>query len=377
MKRKTIVSIFTLILVLLALSGCKTRAHFDGQVPYDNMKLPNALGTGDGLTWSDKGWYFNNGLALYFLPKGSSRFIFLEHLIYKDDQAIPQEETGYYKSYQDSPACHDSLINLDDKLFYMSSYEDVEGNKKYFLNCLNAGGRERAQLLELSFDPYAFLVNQGHILVTEFAQDGACQIHLYNPQLKEKLVTLPKNVNKLYAAEQGFYLVTDEQRDDVYMESLYQLDFEGDFTLLDEVGGFVSFVSGDYYVLNERIGGEEEKTRSILKKMNGQVVLEDPDRDICFVDDQYYYTEAKGPVQVYARYHLKGDLDAVLVPSEALGSLGQPIISEDKDFDGIERILGDEFLVRQLDRDRGQLIYILGSFASGDFKILDSSAMEI
>lgn len=331
----------------------------------------------EALTYSEKGLYFNDGQDLFFLANGDKKCKFLEHLTYKDDMSTETRNFGNFKSYIERPVAGDITLAYGEKLYYTSLYEDIQGNKKIRVNTLDQIGKNKQKLLEISFEPYNLLINEGKILMCEFAKNDKCKIHLYDQNLKEKIIEMPYTVSSLYSGDSCFFFVADEMKDGIYKEYLYKIDYEGNTTLIEQINGNIVFVGDNSYILLEFINGDEKNTKSILKNMKGEILKEEIERNIMFVDDNYYYTEAKGSKQAYGRYTLDGKLDKELIPQDQLGKMGQAVFSKEKDYESIERVIGDEFLVRQLDRTKGFLIYIMGSFKTGKFRIIDSSALEL
>lgn len=376
MKRMGSLVFIVFIIIIFNLAACNNAEKLEADLEYDNIKLPNYSMIEYALTYSDKGIYFNDGMDLYYMPRNGDKLTFLEHLIYQDDKPISMDEAGNYSYYQEMPGAHNLTLNMGESLYYTAFYEDIKGNKYYSLNRLNNLGKNREILLKLNYEPRNFLVHKNHILISEYSINNSTRLHIYDSRFNEKTIEVPWDIGEIYAGEQGFNCVGDKKINEKLISCLEHIDFDGNEKILDQINGNISFCSNKYYILISFINNDENKTKSILKNMDGSIIREEKDRDIVFVDDNYYYTESKGDKQIYGRYNLNGSLNAELIPSETLGKMGEAIYSREKDFDSIERIIGDEFLIRQLDRQKGYLIYIMGSFKTGKFRIIDSSALE-
>lgn len=359
-----------ILALLILLTACGGGEKLKTDVPINSMDHPSFRNNDRNIAFDDKGMYLARDGALYYKDKAADQFVFLTYLCYADDQPIENLDEVQMESYREDLAAYSTIILYDQHLYFITRYSDIEGQNKYYLNRVDSAGQNKERLTELTFEPAMFVINQGHVLITGFSTEDNLDLHLFSPSLEEKVIETGTYVGNMYPIDGGFLFDTVESDENSYKEALNKLDYEGQVTKVDEVEGNVVFATDKYYILCQFLEPDAEKTKYLIKDYEGKVLVEEEDEEIVFVDDNYYYTESKGEVQEYGRYHLDGKLDSKIIPSQKLENLGRSIFKEQSDFDSIARVIGDKILSAQLDEVTNILTYFTGSFETGEFQVL-------
>ena len=369
MKKK--IYIYILIAILL-FSSCSKKDN-NANSTYENIKLPNALMTEQNIAYSEDGLYLLSDFGdLYYMEKDDDKFVFLNYLNYKDDKPIKMGEEGDIKNYSEYP--FGNIIHyLDGNLYYLAEYRNVENVVNFNLYKLDKTGGNREKILTIKHEPYNFLFSNNHFISIELDKDNNSIVHIYDKDENEKIITFDKWLSSIYALDDSFIVIGDEYVDGVYMETLYRIYFDGTYEEIDKANGNFIFADKDKYILSEFIDNNDMDTISYIKDYDGNILTENKEINISYLDDKYYYGESKNMPMEYFRYTYDNELDSKISPYQKLGQIGEAVMIDQMDYDLIYRIVYGNTLTMQYDRGKGERIYILGNFDTGEFTVINNS----
>jgi len=293
--------------------------------------------------------------GIYYVPDYQNTLYFAENdgtsypltsLVFLDGEPA---DPGYvdvieFDQYYDQCMLGSPIVYYDDKVLYLSLYENIEGEQKYRLNAVVKDGSGWKTILELTFEPYFFMICDAYIVVSERDSYGTGgDIHVFDFSGKElALITNDESVMNLYVGDGNGYVRT--------MENLYRISFS-DMTLekVNQEEGVYLFVNDGkaaYYTYPENFEETDDWSllpihAGIMDLESGQEVLGLEDCIIDYFDENYIYAvKLKEEHSRFLVMDWQGNVVSEIVPYESLGesAVTQLVIMQEEDFGDIVRV---------------------------------------
>lgn len=328
MFQKSYQCLFCLSL-LLTMMGCSSNTLIK-----EDEITPFEQGTYDSraVMIGDNGYYIPEDYSITYYEYGSNEGIDISPFIYTDDE--PANPDGYtYNKYFDSICEMMSIYYFDDSIFYLTNYENVEGESWYSFMQMSSDGTTRQELLKFDYVPCwcnngTLLMQKNRIFILEegdestnetFTFDTQHTIHMYDLNMKELGTFTAEDAVQLYASGDRVYFLKENSNKVRYIDlnddQLHQLDYEESES--------ICFINGDHYATYTTTANGDLYTISITSHYKdletGETELSFENELLYGFDEKFLYaSQIFGGNQIYRIYNLDGSLYREIIPSALL-----------------------------------------------------------
>lgn len=334
-----------LVFILIILGGCQKESIKSEKL--DPMLQSTGFNQSANTSFSEKGFYYAQEGLLHFVSYNDDEAIYLGSLNMADDKSFDTSGIDYDRYIELQTL---NILYYDKHIYYVTYYESVEGDIKYFLKRVDEQGKNPEQLIAIPFSAMTFFVDEAKAYIVSFDNDDKSQVMVYD---------LNTNESVLHEVEFGPMLTVRCSGTSLYfhlIEEIIEVKKET-FELIkrivpDNPLEYILFINGDYVITHttnvlETADMTEplEITASLYKQ--DQLIMTFDTELINYVDEEYVYTSQLEGNQIYRKY----DMDKNLISEIVFDGKGMNLRDFDKfgykvTADVISKISTDEMLSR-------------------------------
>lgn len=256
------------------------------------------------------GYYIQNlnDNALYYIE--GNQFTFINSCCFQDDQFVKDNQISYkrYESYIEAGM---GFYVLDDAIYTLATYRNVEGETWCSFVQMSLDGKNLKELFKLDFQPYnQFTIHENRVYLIENTSNMT--IHILSLSGKELKTIKDTYADSFFISANKIYLRNGEV---------------GHFSYLDENDEIVNVPIQDHEYV-EMVNNNHISTISYTDE-NTMVShyrniddLNDihlfTNEIITYFDDEYIYTSQLYGLQKYRIYDLDANLIQEIIPSQSI-----------------------------------------------------------
>ncbi len=299
---KKVLALFVLVSLLV---GCRTTIEINDSISEEDQSVYHPL----PIAKYKDGYYIQNlnNNALYYIEGEKETLI--NYCYFQDDQFL-EENHGSYKRYESYIEAGMGFYVLDDAIYTLATYMNIEGEAWYSLVQMSLDGKELKELFKLDFQPYNnFTIHNNKVYMIE--NISHMTIHIFSLTGKEM-----KTIKDTYA--DSFFI----SKDKIYLKN----GESGHFAYLDENDEIVNVpIQNDEYVemVNQdsisTISYDDNTLVSHYRSINDlQDIHIFSNEMITYFNEQYIYTSQLEGEQKYRIYDLDANLVQEIIPSQSI-----------------------------------------------------------
>ena len=325
---------FKFLLILPLLISCTTSIEIKESIDVEDQSVYHPL----PIAKYDEGYFIQNlnNNALYYIENNQSTFI--NYCYFHDDQFVEgkQESYKHYESYVDAGM---GFYVLDDAIYTLATYQNVEGEIWFSFVQMTLDGTKLKELFKLDFQPYNnFTIYNNKVYMIE--NSAHMTIHILSLSGKELKTIKDTYADSFYISSERIYLRNGEL---------------GHFSYLDENDEIVNVpIQDNEYIEminNNHISSisytDENTMVSHYRNINElQDIHLFTNEIITYFDDKYIFTSQIDGQQKYRIYDLNANLLKEIIPSQSIQSEGKDTSNtNENDFSVICRVIDNKIIV--------------------------------
>ncbi len=300
--QKSIERIFLLLLVICFVS-CTTKVELNEyfQEPINQKSLINYF---EIVPYDNGFYYLDDDITLHYYNLDGSSDVSLGTL---------DEQTKEYSNLY----CGTTIHLYDQKIVYISSYFNDEGNQYQNLIVQDLDGSNRTTLLSFQYTVTQFVINDNYVITTESKEDGTSEIHIHSFDGKEKTsYSENSNIGGLIADGKNiFYSLYENEK---YILKKLNLD---DFTIdINDIRNNVFVYEDDDKISTYQIHEDQSITSYIyLLDHLDTSIIEIENEIINYFDEEYIYTSTTSSSNmIYHIYDWNGQMYKEIIPANQI-----------------------------------------------------------
>ena len=170
--------IFVLLLLEFLAIGCSVRLEIHDSISEDDQAVYHPL----PIAKYKDGYYIQNlNNTLYYIEKNQKTLI--NYCYFQDDQ-FSKGNHGTYKRYESFIEAGMGFYVLDDAIYTLATYRNVEGETWYSFVQMSLDGKELKELFKLDFQPYNnFTIYNNKVYMIE--NTAHMTMHIFSLFVKE------------------------------------------------------------------------------------------------------------------------------------------------------------------------------------------------
>lgn len=281
--------------------------------------------------------YLNNN-ALYYIEENKNTLI--NYCYFHDDQFLEGNQRAY-KRYASFLEAGMGFYVLDDAIYTLATYMNVEGETWDSFVQMSLDGKELKELFKLDFQPYCnFTIHNNKVYMIE--NTSHMTIHIFSLSGKEL-----KSIKDTYADS---FFISDNK---IYLRNAEL----GHFSYLDENDEIINLpVKDNEYIEminNDHVSSisyEDNTFNTLFSHYRSLTDTKDihifTNELVTYFDDQYIYTSQLSGMQKYRIYDLDANLVKEIIPSQSIQIEENNVrsINGETDFSVICRVIDNKII---------------------------------
>ncbi len=255
------------------------------------------------------GYYIQdlNNNTLYYMEENKNTLI--NYCYFHDDQ-FSKGNHGTYKRYESSIEAGMGFYVLDDAIYTLATYTNVEGETWHSFVQMSLDGKELKELFKLDFQPYNnFTIHNNKVYMIEDTSHRT--IHILSLSGKELKTIKYTYADSFFISENKIYLRNGES---------------GHFSYLDENDAIIDLpVKDNEYIEminNDHVSSISYEDNTLVSHYRSLTDTKDihifTNELVTYFDDQYIYTSQLSGMQKYRIYDLDAYLVKEIIPSQSI-----------------------------------------------------------
>lgn len=298
--------VLTVLMLVPLLVGCSKELEIHDSISEEDQVVYHPL----PIAKYKDGYYIQDNNTLYYVEENKSTLI--NYCYFRDDQFL-EGNHGTYKRYDSYIIAEMGFYVLDDAIYTLASYMNVEGETWDSFVQMSLDGKELKELFKLDFQPYSnFTIHNNKVYMIEDTSHKT--IHILSLSGKEL-----KTIKDTYA--DSFFISGNK----IYLRNA---EF-GHFSCLDENDGIINLpVKDNEYIEminNDHVSSisyEDNTFNTLFSHYRSLTDTKDihifTNELVTYFDDQYIYTSQLSGMQKYRIYDLDANLIKEIIPSQSI-----------------------------------------------------------
>lgn len=300
--------VLTVLMLIPLLVGCSKELEIHDSISEEDQAVYHQL----PIAKYKDGYYIQdlNNNALYYIEENKNTLI--NYCYFHDDQFWEGNQRAY-KRYASSIVAAMGFYVLDDAIYTLATYMNVEGETWHSFVQMSLDGKELKELFKLDFQPYCnFTIHNNKVYMIE--NTSHMTIHIFSLSGKEL-----KSIKDTYA--DSFFISGNK----IYLRNA---EF-GHFSYLDENdeiinlpvkdNEYIEMINNDYV---SSISYEDNTFNTLFSHYRSLTDTKDihifTNELVTYFDDQYIYTSQLSGMQKYRIYDLDAYLVKEIIPSQSI-----------------------------------------------------------
>lgn len=153
--------VLTVLMLVPLLIGCSTELEIHDSISEEDQAVYHPL----PIAKYKDGYYIQDNNTLYYIEENKNTLI--NYCYFRDDQFLEGNQRAY-KRYASSIAAEMGFYVLDDAIYTLATYTNVEGETWDSFVQMSLDGKELKELFKLDFQPYSnFTIHNNKVYMIE------------------------------------------------------------------------------------------------------------------------------------------------------------------------------------------------------------------
>lgn len=326
--------VLTVLMLVPLLVGCSKELEIHDSISEEDQVVYHPLPV---AKYKD-GYYIQNNNTLYYIEENKNTLI--NYCYFRDDQ-FSEGNHGTYKRYDSYIIAEMGFYVLDDAIYTLASYMNVEGETWDSFVQMSLDGKELKELFKLDFQPYSnFTIHNNKVYMIEDTSHKT--IHILSLSGKELKSIKDTYADSFFISENKIYLRNAESGHFSYLDENDEI-----INLPVKDNEYIEMINNDHV---SSISYEDNTFNTLFSHYRSLTDTKDihifTNELVTYFDDQYIYTSQLSGMQKYRIYDLDANLIKEIIPSQSIQIEENNILSINgvTDFSVICRVIDNKII---------------------------------
>lgn len=300
--------VLTVLMLVPLLVGCSKELEIHDSISEEDQVVYHPL----PIAKYKNGYYIQdlNNNTLYYMEENKSTLI--NYCYFRDDQFL-EGNHGTYKRYDSYIKAAKGFYVLDDAIYTLASYMNVEGETWDSFVQMSLDGKELKELFKLDFQPYNnFIIHNNKVYMIE--DTSHMTIHILSLSGKELKSIKDTYADSFFISENKIYLRNAEFGHFSYLDENDEI-----INLPVKDNEYIEMINNDHV---SSISYEDNTFNTLFSHYRSLTDTKDihifTNELVTYFDDQYIYTSQLSGMQKYRIYDLDAYLVKEIIPSQSI-----------------------------------------------------------